>query len=168
MLTLVSIVVVLLIYFKNRISKAMTKKEVLQKIRKAKTGHRRWMSYAKAIQMGLSLDKDAVPLIETDCQFGQWYYGEGQYFSHLDSFKAIEEPHSILHHKYMQIYKIKKQPLQTGLFITKKKALKKREEQLNALLEHMEQISKLLKETLEDFEEDIMQMSEAEIMQLTQ
>ena len=83
----------------------MNKKDTIEKVRKAKLGHKRWISYAKAIHMGIDLDKGAVPVLETDCSFGQWYYGEGQALSELDSFIAIEKPHTTLHDIYMQLFK---------------------------------------------------------------
>ncbi len=145
----------------------MTKKEVLDKIRQARTAHKRWMSYAKALHMGIQVDKNAIPVIETDCSFGKWYYGEGQAFNKLDSFKAIEEPHTMLHNKYMEIYKTRKQPLKTGFFTSEKSAQRKKEQQLNTLMEQLFQISNMLMESLQHFEEDVENMSDAEIMRLT-
>jgi hypothetical protein len=142
----------------------MTKKEVLEKIRHAKTGHKRWMSYAKAIHMGIPVEKEAVPVIETDCDFGKWYYGEGQIFSKLDSFKAIEEPHSMLHQKYMEIYRVRKEPLKTGFFTSEKSARNKKQQQLDILMGHLVQIADMLMEALETFESDIENMSDAEVM----
>ncbi len=144
----------------------MTKKEVLDRIRQAKTAHKRWMSYAKALHMGIAVDKNAIPVIETDCSFGKWYYGDAQVFSKLESFKAIEEPHTMLHNKYMEIYKLRKEPLKTGFFTSEKAAKRKKEAQLDVMMEQLFQISNLLMEALSHFEEDIENMSEIEVQRM--
>ncbi len=145
----------------------MTKKEVLDKIKKAKLGHKRWMSYAKAIHMGIPVDKDAAPMIETDCSFGQWYYGDGQIFSSLDTFQAIEQPHSMLHNKYMQIYKLKRKPLKTGFFTSKNSAQKKKNEELDRHMKQLVSIADMLMEALGEFEKEVKEMSDFEISKLS-
>ncbi len=145
----------------------MTKKEVLNRIRQAKAGHKRWVSYAKALHMGIGVDKYAVPVIETDCQFGKWYYGDAQVFSKLPSYQSIEDPHAMLHNKYMEIYKLREQPLKKGLFTSEKKAKQKREEEISMLMDQLIQISNMLMESLAHFEEDVENMSEDEVLKLT-
>jgi hypothetical protein len=125
------------------------------------------MSYAKAIHMGISVDKNAIPVIETDCSFGKWYYGDGQYFSKLDSYNSIEEPHTMLHNKYMEIYKLRKTRVKGGFFTSEKSAKRKKEAQLSGLMEQLFQISNILMEALGHFEEDIENMSDIEIQRLT-
>ncbi len=140
------------------------KREILDEILRAKTGHKRWLAYAKAIHMGIPVDKKAIPLIETDCHFGQWYYGKAQVFSNLESFKAIEEPHTMLHQIYMHMYKLRKAPLETGFFTSKKSAKKKRQEELDKYMEQLIHVSSLLMESLDQFEKDIRNMSETELL----
>ncbi len=140
------------------------KREIIDEILQAKTGHKRWLAYARALHMGIPVDKKAIPMIETDCHFGKWYYGKAQVFSNLESFKAIEEPHTMLHQIYMQMYKLRKTPLETGLFISKKAAEKKRQEKLDKYMEQLNHISDLLMESLSHFENDIRNMSDADIL----
>lgn len=78
--------------------------EIIQKLRKAKQSHKRWVSYASALIEGIPIEKDQVPINYTDCEFGSWYYGDGQALSGLREFKEIEDPHSQLHTLYMQIF----------------------------------------------------------------
>ncbi len=144
----------------------MTKSEAIEQIRKAKAGHKRWMSYAKAMHMGIKVDKDATPLVETDCSFGKWYYGEGQIFSEMDSYQAIEEPHEMLHQTYMKLFKTKKQPLKTGLLVSKSRALKERQNELDELMKQLTYVSQMLMENLKEFESDLKNMSDLEFRQL--
>lgn len=46
-----------------------------------------------------------MPVIHTDCAFGQWYYGDGQDLDSMNTFREIEEPHERLHEAYMRIFK---------------------------------------------------------------
>lgn len=138
----------------------MTKAEALNQVRKAKIGHKRWISYAKAIHMGISVDKDAIPMLEMDCSFGKWYYGEGHVFSNMDSFQAIEEPHSLLHQTYMKLYKARKKPIKTGLFVSKSKATSEKQSSLDKLINQLLQISEILMDNLLEFENDLRKMNE--------
>ena len=144
----------------------MTKVEAIEQIRKAKLGHKKWISYAQAMHMGIGVDKDAVPMIETDCSFGKWYYGDGQVFSDMESFQAIEVPHSLLHQTYMKLYKARKKPVKSGLFVSKSKEEKKKQESMDKLMNQITQVSKILIDNLQEFENDIKNMSEFEFTKL--
>jgi len=84
----------------------MRKEEVLQQLRAAKSAHIQWRARAQALVAGIEMEKDKIPIIHTDCKFGQWYYGVGQKMAALPSFKAVETPHEILHDIYMKIFKV--------------------------------------------------------------
>ena len=144
----------------------MTKAEAIEKIRKAKMGHKKWVSYAKAMHMGINVDKDAVPMLETDCDFWKWYYGEGQIFSDLESFQAIEAPHSLLHQTYMQLYKARRKPVKTGIFISKNKAQNEKQKKLDNLMNQLLQVSQILTDNLKELETDIKNMSDFELERL--
>lgn len=81
-------------------------KKIIHKLRDAKLAHKRWVGHAAALIEGINIDKKQVPINHTDCVFGQWYYGEGQNLSSLQSFKNIENSHSRLHLIYMEIFKL--------------------------------------------------------------
>jgi len=144
----------------------MNKETALEQVRKAKLGHKKWMSYAKAIHIGINLDKDAVPMIETDCNFGKWYYGEGQIFSDLESFQAIEAPHSLLHQTYMRLYKDRRKPVKSGFFVSKSKAQNEKKRKLDELMNQLIQVAQLLMDSLKEFEEDLKNMSDFEFNKL--
>lgn len=76
----------------------------LQQLRKAKSAHLRWRAYAMVLSAGYAVEEGQLPLRETECQFGCWYYGEGQLLKDLPAFKAIEAPHQELHAIYQDIF----------------------------------------------------------------
>ncbi len=84
----------------------MNKAEVLEKIRAAKRSHVTWVSRARSLIDGLPVDKEKIPVLPTDCIFGQWYYGDGKMLAKLPSFQAIEDPHNRLHEVYSSIFKL--------------------------------------------------------------
>ncbi len=79
---------------------------VLERIEMARLAHLRWVDRAEALVSGLPLDKEKVPVLPTECAFGQWYYGEGRALRSLPSYQALEEPHRALHRTYQEIFKL--------------------------------------------------------------
>ena len=82
----------------------MDKTEVMTKLKLAAVSHRIWLSNAQALIEGVPLDKDKVPVSATECEFGKWYYGDGQRLRTLPGFKEIEKPHDNLHQTYTEIF----------------------------------------------------------------
>ena len=82
----------------------MDKTEVMTTLKLAAVSHRTWLSNAQALIDGIPLDKEKVPVSATECEFGKWYYGDGQKLKSLPGFKEIEEPHDKLHETYMEIF----------------------------------------------------------------
>lgn len=81
------------------------KAEILALIRRAKSSHIRWRSYAQGLVNGVPVDDDKAPVRHTDCRFGQWYFGEGtRLLSDLEVFRDIQAPHEMLHGIYEQIH----------------------------------------------------------------
>lgn len=79
--------------------------EILRTIRKAKSSHIRWRSYAQALVAGLEVPPDSAPVSHESCGFGIWYYGEGaRLLGHLDVYQDIATPHEILHGIYRRIH----------------------------------------------------------------
>lgn len=83
----------------------MTRDEAIKQLRAAKSAHLQWRAYAQALISGVPLEESKVPVIHTDCKFGQWYYSDGQDLTDLKNFREIEKPHEDLHALYMQIFK---------------------------------------------------------------
>lgn len=85
----------------------MDKKAAIAAIRKARAHHIAWRAHAQAVMAGMPVKEAHLPDAFTDCEFGRWYYSEGQkLFSLCETFRAIEEPHQDLHYIYQQIFDI--------------------------------------------------------------
>jgi hypothetical protein len=82
----------------------MDKIEVMTTLKLAAVSHRAWLSNAQALIDGIPLDKDKVPVSATECEFGKWYYGDGQRLKSIPGFKEIEKPHDNLHQTYAEIF----------------------------------------------------------------
>lgn len=87
----------------------MDNDHILKELRKAKSAHIKWRSYAYAMVSGLNIDTEYTPLEHTECDFGRWYHGPGkEHFGHLDTYAGIAVPHQILHKLYSKIYDLAK------------------------------------------------------------
>ncbi len=87
----------------------MDKTATLEQLAAAKKAHIKWVNRAKSLVEGLPVDKSGIPVDSTECQFGTWFYGEGQKLhamSNMDCLDVIEKLHFQLHDIYMRIFKI--------------------------------------------------------------
>ena len=80
--------------------------DVVSKLHNARAAHKAWVARAEALVAGMPLEKEQVPMLPTDCIFGQWYYGSGQMLRRLPAYKALEKPHDKLHQTYMKIFSL--------------------------------------------------------------
>ncbi|MDD5159548.1 MAG: CZB domain-containing protein [Sulfuricurvum sp.] len=87
----------------------MDKAVTLQLLSDAKRAHMNWVQRAQLLIDGLPIDKDAIPLSCSDCEFGQWLYREGEKITALGNIPYIgdiEKVHFDLHDHYMKIFRI--------------------------------------------------------------
>ena len=87
----------------------MNKAETVKHLHSAKKAHLKWVHRAKALIEGLPIEKEAIPVACTECQFGQWFYGEGESLNTIvgkDALSEIETLHFNLHDMYMKIFKV--------------------------------------------------------------
>ena len=61
----------------------MDKKETLAQLRRAKSAHILWRSYAHGLISGMPVEEEHAPLQHTDCKFGKWYHGDGKKLASL-------------------------------------------------------------------------------------
>ncbi|HHT00662.1 MAG TPA: hypothetical protein ENK73_07385 [Thiomicrospira sp.] len=145
----------------------MTKKEIIIKLRAAKASHIQWRAYAQAIVGGFSVDQNHVPVIHTNCKFGQWYYGKGQILSSLGGYAAIDAPHAMLHQIYMEIFKLMfgevKKGFLGGLFTSKEKTREKNQKKADELMKNLIAVSETLLEAINMLEQEIMDLTDEEI-----
>ncbi len=132
----------------------MTKREIIQQLRAAKAAHIQWRAYAQAIVGGFSVDQNHVPVIHTNCKFGQWYYGRGQMLSSLNSYGAIDAPHAMLHQVYMEIYKLMFGEVKGGLFTSKAKIREKNHKKAEELMHNLISVSETLLEAINMVEQE--------------
>jgi len=148
----------------------MTKKDIIQQLRAAKAAHIQWRAYAQAIVGGFSVDQNHVPVIHTNCKFGQWYYGKGQMLSSLSSYSAIDGPHAMLHQVYMEIFKLMfgevKKGFLGGLFTSKEKVRQKNQKQAEELMQNLISVSETLLEAINMLEQEVIDLTDEEVTQL--
>jgi len=80
--------------------------DAVVQLRHARAAHKAWVARAEGLVAGLPLEKEQVPLLPTDCQFGKWYDGSAQSLRKLPAYQQLEKPHDQLHRVYMQIFKL--------------------------------------------------------------
>ncbi|MEA1990074.1 MAG: CZB domain-containing protein [Pseudomonadota bacterium] len=145
----------------------MTKKDIITQLRAAKAAHIQWRAYAQAIVGGFSVDQNHVPVIHTNCKFGQWYYGSGQKLSSLSGYAAIDGPHAMLHQIYMEIFKLMfgetKIGMFRGLFSSKEKIREKNQKQAQELMQNLIAVSENLLEAINMLEREVMDLTDEEV-----
>lgn len=138
----------------------MIKDDVLSRLKKAKTAHLRWRTYAEALVSGVDEAIDQLPVKHTDCEFGHWYHGDGQELSHLDLFNEIGLVHQALHEEFEIIFDIvtsANEAAERSSFLKRllgSKVKMKQENKEKALehLVHLKMISKKLVGKIEELE----------------
>lgn len=147
----------------------MNKTEFISIIRSAKQSHKRWVENAHSLIEGIPLDKSQVPVNSTDCQFGKWYYGDGQALKPMVNFREIEEHHDALHHTYREIFvllfeeKEKSISLFSRLFGRSHKSPVKNQKLAREKFNLLEQQSKTIIQKLDELGNMISGMSEDQI-----
>lgn len=148
----------------------MEKRDIIAQLRKAKSAHIRWRSYAQALSAGVPMDESKVPVIHTDCDFGRWYFGDGQALSTIPGYREIDTPHEQLHNIYMEIFKHLFEEENVGLFSRllgkKAKTPERRRAAVQSLLDELLKISEKLLFQLETLESRISAMGDAELEKL--
>jgi len=120
----------------------MKKHKVLDNIRAARLAHVKWVDRARKLVDGGEITEHEIPVEATACNFGHWFYSDGQVllaiFS-VGSVKKLESKHRELHLAYMKIFKIYFDTSNQSFF---QKLLKKRKSisEKDKLLAHEELI----------------------------
>jgi len=145
----------------------MKKQDIIWKLRDARKSHKRWVSYALALIQGIPVEKDQVPVIATDCAFGQWYYGMAQSLKNLPSFQAIEEPHTELHDIYIEIFNLLFNQKKTGFFSKLVGKSARIDEQNRKLAKEkykqLDKVSRTIVQQLEALEKEVQAMDDEKL-----
>lgn len=146
---------------------------MLISIRVARRSHIVWVGHIKALVNGLEVKKEKISIAVTECDFGKWFYCEGQILLSLFSehaIKKLENKHKELHNVYMKIYKIyfllERRSFWDIIFRRKKRI--KASEEYNALvyLSELEKISDELITYLNIIERRLNSISEEKFQRL--
>ncbi len=139
--------------------------EIIQRLQAARAAHKAWVARAEALVSGLPLDKDQVPVLPTDCAFGQWYYGPGQMLRRLPAYQALEKPHDHLHRIYMEIFKMLYSEPEVSMFgrLLGKRArlMKQQQARAETLLVELRGTSRDLCDILERLEDQVRKVARA-------
>ena len=135
--------------------------EAVEQLRNARTAHKSWVARAEALIAGMSVDKEHIPMMPTDCAFGKWYYGPGHMLRRLPAYKAMEKPHDELHRVYMNIFKLLFNEPEVSMlgkmFGQSKKAKAEQLKQAEALFSKLQLISENVCDILEQLEAQLIQ-----------
>jgi len=154
----------------------MDKEHILEHLRAARSAHIKWVQKAKLLVSGLDVEEDAIPVDSTECKFGKWFYGEGQVLNALSNnpieyMNTIENLHSNLHDKYLQIFHIYFNQGQKGffekLFGSRKKNISEQDIELSQkYYDELEQISRDLLDEIHRLERRLIAVPEDMIAKL--
>ena len=153
----------------------MQKSEILEHLRAAKTAHIKWVENAKLLINGFDMQKEAIPVNSTECQFGRWFYSDAQKLNALSNnplecMTQIETLHFKLHDIYLQIYKIYFNEEKQGFFaklFKKNKISDLEHEKAEKLYEKIEEVSKQLLDEINRLERRLIAIPEERIAELT-
>ena len=103
--------------------------------------------------------KTNFPIVQTECDFGKWYFEEVVNLAEFDSFQALEKPHEMIHDIYIKIYTLQNSSLKGGLFVKKTNLLKSRQHEINELIIDLNKESNKLLDSLKQLEHDVLQFA---------
>lgn len=145
----------------------MDKAEIIDQLTQARSKHIKWRSHAQAIVAGIPVDPKDLPVKHTNCEFGRWYYGPGRALSRLDSYAAIESPHTKLHQVYngihIQLLGGTAPSVITRVLNLGKRDKPKHKQDVGDLLKELLTISELLMDSIDLLERDVMDMTDEEL-----
>ena len=154
----------------------MTKNEILEQLRAAKTAHISWVQKAKMLINGVKMEKNAIPVNSTECRFGKWFYGDAQKLNALptnplECMQNIESLHFKLHDIYLNIFKIyyqedKKQGFFSKLFGKKKRITDAEQELAETYFKELEATSKALLEEINRMERRILVIPDKQLEEI--
>ena len=153
----------------------MNKEEILEKLRVAKAAHVSWVQRAKLLIEGFTINETSIPINSTECEFGKWFYSEGQRLNDIrnnpvESMQEIERIHFKLHDVYLNIYKIyydlEKKGFFSKVFGKKKKVSEEDKALAKKYYDEMDLISQELVKALNLMERRINVVNDEEIKAL--
>jgi hypothetical protein len=144
------------------------KKEIIKHLQAAKASHKKWMSYVQIlIRLGdVETANTSIPINYTMCDFGKWYYGEGQVLTIFPEYEQMEDIHKNVHDTYLQIYELYITPIKGSLFNSEKSQLAARNKKALALSQILDEYSKIMYDLLVSVENSVRKLSNEELKKL--
>ncbi len=141
----------------NSKNKKMSKKQaIVNRIKYAKTEHKRWVTYAEAKFNGLELSDKIIPNEHTKCECGKWILNNGQILFHIKSSQALSNDHREFHKLYKKLYDFMENKKKGNIFnksIIQKKNEKVMMQYANTLRNLSDNILLSFDNTLKEIEE---------------
>ncbi len=154
----------------------MEKEHILGHLRAAKAAHIKWVQKAELLISGVDIREDSIPVDSAECEFGKWFYSDGQVLNSLcnnpaECMAKIERLHFQLHDIYLKIFTIyftkPKGGFFSKLFGNKKKSLSDQEIiDAGGYYDNMEQVSRELLDEINRLERRLVAVSEEVINNL--
>lgn len=150
----------------------MNKTEILTRLADAKVAHKEWLRKAELLVDGYDIKIDAIPVSETECDFGVLFYHDCKEMKHCvlipsETIAALESIHTKLHDTYAKIYQIffasYEISLLTKLFGKQKNLDPQKEEQAQTHLNELEKLSEDLLDELTKIEIKLKSLSNEEL-----
>ncbi|WP_038047142.1 CZB domain-containing protein [Thioalkalivibrio sp. ALJ24] len=147
----------------------MEKQDVLDRLHQAKRAHLAWVGRAELLTRGVPVGKDQIPVLHTDCPFGQWYFGDGQVLHDFPEFESIDEAHRHLHEAYAEIFKLVTEEGNASMFSKLLGRARRQHEQnepvIRRNMESLDEASRTVVHHLDALEHRIRQMEPEEFNQ---
>jgi len=148
----------------------MMRNQIIQKLHTAKRSHLAWVGRAELLTQGHEIEKEQIPVLHTDCAFGDWYFGDGQMLNDLPEFQEIDPAHKRLHDAYASVFKLITQEENASAF-SKLLGIAKRKKEADQPVIHqymndLEQASQSVIGSLERLESRLRAMNDEEFEQL--
>jgi hypothetical protein len=145
----------------------LKKQKVLENIRAARLAHVKWIDRARLLVSGGEISESEIPLESTSCDFGHWFYSDGQVLLAIfsaASVKKLESKHKELHQTYMKIFKIyfdtSDQSFFSKLFNRRKEISEREKLMAHEELVYLEEVSDELIAYLNIFEKNLNKVNE--------
>ncbi|MFW6020479.1 MAG: CZB domain-containing protein [Guyparkeria sp.] len=142
----------------------MTRNYIIQKLHDAKRSHLAWVGRAELLTQGFEIRKEQIPVLHTDCEFADWYFGDGQVLNALPEFQAIDALHKRLHDAYAAVFKLITEEENASAF-SKMLGIAKRKKEADKPIIHrhminLEQASRQVIESLDALEHRLHEMND--------
>ena len=144
------------------------KKQIIKRLQEAKVSHKAWMSFVQIlIRLGnIETANASIPINYTMCEFGKWYYGEGQVLTIFTEYEQMEDIHKNVHDTYLQIRELYVTQIKGSLFNSEKSQIATRNKKALALYQILEEYSKMMYDLLLSVENSVKSMSNGELKKL--